>query len=364
MAHLLGVPFGGALLTIYTVQNLIKPPMLSPGDRVATVSLSWGGAGDPEVLWRYNQGKQRLQDAFGLEIVEMPNTLAGSDYLYQHPEARAADLMAAFADPSIKGIITNIGGDDTLRLLPHIDFSVIRDNPKVFMGYSDTTVNHFMCLKAGLSSIYGPAVLSDFAENLELPEYTYNWVHKTLFSTEPLGEIPTAPVWTSQYLEWADEDTKDIMRKFEPNTGIETVQGSGSVTGSLIGGCIEVVDWIRGTPLFPDASEFDDSILFFETSEDVPTPDNLLFMLRSLAALDVLPRANGLIFGKPYDNMYYDEYKAEIVKVLAECGRTDMPVLYNLSFGHCEPKFCLPYGARAQIDCENQTFSILESGVA
>ena len=100
--------------------------------------------------------------------------------------------MQAFTDPCIQAIFCCIGGEETIRLLPYIDFAVIRRHPKIFMGYSDTTVNHLMCWKAGLSSFYGPAVLSDFAENLRLPAYTEKWVKKALFSPEPLGQVEPA----------------------------------------------------------------------------------------------------------------------------------------------------------------------------
>jgi muramoyltetrapeptide carboxypeptidase LdcA involved in peptidoglycan recycling len=73
--------------------NLTIPKQLNPGDKVAIVSLSWGGAGDDHLLWKYNVGKKRLIEEFGLEVVEMPNTLKGTDYLYQHPEKRAQDLI-------------------------------------------------------------------------------------------------------------------------------------------------------------------------------------------------------------------------------------------------------------------------------
>ncbi|MDR1329568.1 MAG: hypothetical protein LBK23_08220 [Oscillospiraceae bacterium] len=92
-------------------------------------------------------------------------------------------------------------------------------------------------------------------------------------------------------------------------------------------------------------------------------PSNLLYTLRAFGAMGVLKRANGIVFGKPFNNKYYDEYKGVIKKALAEYGRGDIPVLYNLSFGHCEPKFCIPLGAAAEIDCDRKTFSILESGV-
>ena len=91
--------------------------------------------------------------------------LRDPNWISRNPQARADDLMQAFADPSIKAIISMIGGDDSLRILPYIDLDVIRSNPKIFMGYSDTNVTHFACWKAGLSSFYGPSFMAGFAEN-------------------------------------------------------------------------------------------------------------------------------------------------------------------------------------------------------
>jgi muramoyltetrapeptide carboxypeptidase LdcA involved in peptidoglycan recycling len=342
--------------------NLTKPQKLHPGDKIATVSLSGGTAGREECKWRYEQGKERLETVFGLEVVEMLHTLASPEYVSTHPEVRAADMMAAFADPSIKGIISCIGGEDTIRLLPYIDLDVIRKNPKIYTGYSDSTVNHFMCYKAGLSSFYGAALLVDFAENVAMHDYTVESVKKTLFTAEPIGNIKTSPTWTSESLRWVIEN-KNTARKFAPNHGYEVLQGSGKSTGRLIGGCIEVMDWLRGTVLFPSISDFDGAILFLETSEEMMPPSNLRYMLRAFAALGVFDKANGIIFGKPYDNKYYEEYKPEILRVLREYGREDMPVLYNASIGHCDPHCVIPYGALAEIDCDNAGFNILESGV-
>ncbi|CAM5200101.1 hypothetical protein UACE39S_03933 [Ureibacillus acetophenoni] len=216
---------------------LIKPKKLNPGDRVATVSPSWGGAGELELRWRYEQGVKRLEEVFGLEVVPMPNSLKGADYLYQNPQARAEDLMTAFKDESIKGIIANIGGDDSIRLLPYIEFNVIRENPKIFMGYSDVTISHLFCLKAGISSFYGPAILTDFAENVEMDPYTVEMVYRTLFSNEVIGEIQPANKWTSERLEWV-ESNKNQRRTMNENTGYELLQGTGVVQGRLIGGML------------------------------------------------------------------------------------------------------------------------------
>ncbi|TQR15307.1 S66 family peptidase [Psychrobacillus soli] len=341
---------------------LIKPKMLQAGDKVATISLSWGGAGEPDLKWRYEQGVERLEKVFGLEVVSMPNSLKGADYLYENPQARAEDLMNAFKDPTIKGIISNIGGSESIRLLPYINFDIIRSNPKVFIGYSDATVTHLFCHKAGISSFYGPAILTDFAENVEVHDYTVKAVKKTLFSNEVIGEIKPAQEWTSERLLWIVEN-KNTQRKMNPNKGYEVLQGNGVVQGRLIGGCIEVLEFAKGTSLWPDQSYWKDSILFFETSEDTPEPALVEYWLRNYGSQGILQNVKGIVFGKPQHEKYYVEYKASILKIMKELDLTNLPILYNLNFGHTEPKFVLPYGAMAEINCEKGIFSILESGV-
>lgn len=343
--------------------DLIKPQKLKQGDKVATVSLSWGGAGDSDVLWRYNQGKKRLEDEFGLKVVEMPNTLKGTEYIYSHPEKRAEDLMEAFADNSIKGIFSCIGGYESVRMLPYINFDVIRKNPKIFMGYSDTTVSHMICYKAGLSSFYGPSILAEFAENVEMFDYTKQWIKKVLFDSSVIGNVEPASGWTSEYLPW-EEKNKPVKRELQPHAGYELLQGKGIARGRLLGGCIEVLETMKSTSLWPDIAAWKDAILFFETSEEMPDPTYFEYWLRNYGTQGILNEANGIIFGKPYDNKYYEEYKRAIIKVVRdELKLADMPILCNMNFGHTAPMMILPYGAMAEIDCDNTAFSILESGV-
>ena len=341
--------------------NLIKPQKLNKGDTIATVSLSWGGAGDEGLLWRYNLGKKRLQEKFGLNVIEMPNTLKGSEYLYNYPEARANDLMDAFANTDIKGIFSCIGGDESIRMLPFIDFNIIKSNPKIFLGYSDTTVAHFMCLKAGLSSFYGASVLAEFAENMRIFDYTEKHINTTLFSAEPIGDIPAAIEWTGERIEWT-EANKNKVKTIQKNNEYEFLQGEGKVQGFLIGGCMEVLEMMKGTALW-DMDYFNDAILFFETSEDMPDPSMVKYWLRNYGAQGILHKAKGIAWGKPYQGKYYNEYKAVIKTVMNEFDLFELPMIYNMSFGHNEPMTCLPYGALSEIDCNNKTFSILESGV-
>ncbi|ONI44557.1 peptidase S66 [Candidatus Epulonipiscium fishelsonii] len=337
-----------------------KPPKLQKGDKVATISLSWGGAGD--LIERYNLGKQRLID-FGLEVVEMENTLKGSKFIYEHPQKRAEDFMNAFKDPSIKGIFACIGGTDSIRLIPYIDFDVIAKNPKVFIGYSDTTVSHFMCYKAGLTSFYGPSVLSDFAENVQMFDYTKHWFEKAVFCSEPMGEITASPISTSEFLPWEVPENAKISRKTTENQGYELLQGNGVVQGHLLGGCIEVLENLRGTELWPKLESWKGAILFIEPSERRTHPLYIECWIRGLGAMGILQSINGIIFGKPYENKYYDEYKNVLLKIVKTELNLDIPILYNMNFGHTAPITTLPYGVKAEINCDKVNFSIVESAV-
>ena len=341
---------------------LKKPVHLEVGDKVATVSLSWGGAGDADVLHRYQVGKERLEKQFGLQVVEMNHTLSGSFYLYAHPEKRAEDLMQAFADPTIKAIFTCIGGSESIRLLPYLDFTVLADNPKILLGYSDSTIAHLFCLKAGISSFYGPSILAEFAENVEIFPYTASWVKHVLFSPSPLGLIAPPLQWTAEYLAW-NEENQNRAKTMQDHEGYVFLQGEGVVQGRLIGGCMEVLEMAKGTMIWPDESLFSGSILFFETSEEVPSPSSFTYWLRSYGTLGLLQKVSALIFGKPYQGKYYDEYVQAIRQVLDELNLSHLVVVCNMAFGHNEPMCILPYGARAEIDCSKKTFTILESGV-
>jgi muramoyltetrapeptide carboxypeptidase LdcA involved in peptidoglycan recycling len=174
---------------------MIKPKRLSRGQKVAAISLSWGGPGT--FRHRYEAGKRQFEQMFGLTVVEMPHALRDPAWLAANPQARAADLIQAFTDPDIAGIISTIGGDDSIRLLRYLDLEVIRQHPKVFMGYSDTTVTHFACYQAGLVSFYGPAFMAGFAENGGIFPYLVDSVQRILFSSErkSIWRSSSSPSW-------------------------------------------------------------------------------------------------------------------------------------------------------------------------
>lgn len=346
------------------LKNMIKPKKLNPGDKIATVSLSWGG---PSVFpHRYQAGVQQLQNEFGLQVVEMPHTLRDADWLARNPGARADDFMQAFADPSIQGIFATIGGEDSIRLLPFLDLNVIRNNPKIFLGYSDNTISHLVCYKVRLVSFYGPSIMVEFAENTGMFPYVIQSLRKTLFSSDRIGEVkPETAGWTVERLDWGNPSNQQIKRKLNPSTGWKFLQGNSVRRGHLVGGCLEVFDWLRGTEFFPE--DWQDVILFLETSEEAPPPETVARTLRVFAAMGMLPKLSGILFGRPGGEVpveKFDEYDQAILQVVnQEEGLTDLPVITHMDFGHTSPMFVLPYGVQAEIDFENKRFSIVENAV-
>ena len=342
---------------------MIKPERLRKGDKVAIVSLSSGMLGEKQYLHKYDLGKRRLEEKFGLEVITMPNALKGIQYLYEHPEKRAEDLMNAFKDTSIKAIICAIGGDDTIRLLPYIDYNIIKNNPKIFMGFSDTTVNHLMMYKAGVVSYYGPALICDFAEYVDMYNYTEDAIRKLLFEAQENYEIKKCDYWTNEHISWCEENINKQKTRIKESKGYEVIQGTGKVTGKLLGGCLDAFPIYVGTEVWPSLDEWKDKILFLETSEDKPAPSLITYYLRNLGAQGILNVAKGIIVGKPQDEKYYEEYKDVYRRILKEFNRTDMPVLYNVNFGHSSPIGIIPYGIECELDIDNKKIILLESAV-
>jgi len=338
-----------------------KPQKLNKGDKVAIVSLSWGGLGDSKLIHKYHIAKERLENEFGLKVITMPNALKGSEFIYNHHELRAKDLMDAFEDKSIKGIFCAIGGDDSVRLLPYINYDIIKNNPKIFMGYSDTTVSHFMLNKAGLVSYYGPSIMCEFGEYTKMFDYTKNAVKNILFESTNYYEVKSSEYWSNDHISWSEENINYQKKLIKEEHGYEVLSGKGIVTGQLIGGCIDVFPMIIGTEVWPDEEEWNNKILLLETSEDKIAPDYLLWYMRNLGAQGILNKINGIIVGKPQDEVYYEEYKEIYLKILKEFNCENLPIIYNINIGHAFGTGLLPLGIEYEIDLNKKTIIFLES---
>ena len=356
------------------MKQLIKPHKLNPGDLVATVSLSSAMAG--KIPGRYNYAKKQFEDAFGVKIIEMPNSLK-TDELYENPEIRLDDLMMAVKNPEIKAILTNIGGDDTVRLLRYMTeehFETIRKNPKIFLGMSDTTANHLMFFHAGVSSFYSASLMFGYGENCGLPKIMVENTKKTLFDNSPVGELPQSDEFIVEKIYW--DDKNDVLRKRTKTDGWHFIQGNKKIQGRLLGGCMELLAMTNGTRIYPSSDEWKGAILFLETSEIRAIPEQFGDFLRNLEATGILENLAGILMGRPGGEFsaakdserepwlaLYPKFEEYLMMVCAECGRSDMPIVANMDFGHTVPQIILPYGALTEIDPINKKVSILESAV-
>lgn len=207
---------------------------------IGIVSLSSGILGESFIQHELNLGKKRLEE-YGIEVVFLPHALKGLEFIKQHPECRAKDLLTAFQDDSIDMILCAIGGDDTYRLLPYLfeqDALKKVAQQKIFLGFSDTTINHLMLHKVGVRSFYGQAFLPDVCElSKEMLSYTKSYFEE-LLTTGRIKEIRPSDIWVQEREDFSEKGLGVSMPSF-PNQGFELLSGPAQFTGQILGGCLE-----------------------------------------------------------------------------------------------------------------------------
>jgi len=346
-----------------TSPTFVKPPRLAPGDTVAAVSLSSGLAS--LFPHRYEAGKRQFEEAFGVRVVDAPHALEDDAWLRRNPEARADDLRWALTNPEVKGMISTIGGDDSVRLLPHLDPQLIRANPKVMMGFSDTTITLTAFLNAGVVAFHGPAFMTDLAENGGIVPTVEQSIRQTLFDAQP-APWQAAPSWTEEFLDWSDPANQARPRRFEANPGWRWLQGEGPVEGHVIGGSVEVLELLKGTPWWPRRELWQSAVLMLETTEEVPTPSMVERFVRNYGHQGILSEIAGMLLARPmgYTAEHIDELERRVREVLAEFGREEMPLVTGLDTGHTSPHVVVPLGCRVRVDPTSRTITSLEPAVA
>lgn len=336
---------------------MIRPPRLQRGDTVGLVSPSWGGAG--RFPHRVERGVQYLQ-SLGFKVRIGAHALNQRGFVSDTPQNRADEIHSMFDDPEVKAVVATIGGDHSCHLLPLLDFELIRENPKIFMGFSDITVlNVAIWQTTGLVTFNGPALLTDFAEYPRMFEYTERYMRRALCEARPIGVIEPSTWWTEEFLDWAEKADLERPRARNSSAGWHWLRG-GVAEGVLIGGCLESLEHLRGTGFWP---EWQDAILFFETSEEAPPPERVDALLMDYENMGVLRRLKGLMVGRPM--RYNDEEKGQLREVVLErTSGCTFPIVTDMDFGHTAPQFTVPIGCRARIDAEQQRFEIVEAAVA
>lgn len=332
---------------------------------VGIVSLSSGILGEPFIRFEKEIGLRRLEE-YGLHVKFLPNALKGLDYLKAHPEKRAEDLLQAFQDPDIDMILCAIGGDDTYRLLPylfdHHELAKAVRN-KVFLGFSDTTVNHLMLHKVGLPTFYGQAFLPDLCElSKDMLPYTRQYFEE-LITTGTIREIRPSDIWYEERTRFNPDQVGQPLIA-HPDHGFQLLQGPPVFSGKILGGCIDsLYDFFNGERysdmpelcrryrLFPDAEDWKGRILLLESSEEKPSPEKYRQALIYLKQTGVFQAVSGVLAGKPMDEAYAKEYQQLLVQ---EIGNPDLPILWNLNIGHAMPRCIIPFGVEAVVDAESQ----------
>ena len=332
---------------------------------VGIVSLSSGILGEDALQFEVEIGLRRLRD-YGLAVKFMPHALKGVAYIREHPEKRAEDLLRAFRDPELDMILCAIGGDDAYRLLPHLfERQELRDavSNKIFLGFSDTTINHFMLHKVGLPTFYGQSFLADLCElGPEMLPYSRRCFEE-LISTGGIREIVPSKVWYEER-ERFTPDQVGRPRISHPGHGFELLQGGPVFSGKILGGCIDsLYDFFSGERyadmpllcekyrLFPDAEDWRGRILLLESSEEKPSPEKYGQALEYLKGAGVFDAVSGVLVGKPMDEAYDTEYRRLLTQVI---GCPDLPIVCNLNVGHAAPRCIIPFGVDALVDADKQ----------
>ena len=338
---------------------------------IGIVSLSSGILGERFVEHEAKLGMQRLE-SYGIKIRFLPHALDGLDALWEHPEHRAADLLSAFADPEIDMILCAIGGDDTYRLLPYLmEHRELQKviTKKLFLGFSDTTINHLMLHKAGLSTFYGQAFLPDLCElDKEMLPYTRQYFEE-LITTGRIRRITPSDVWYESRASFGPEQVGTPLIS-HPNCGFELLQGPAQFSGPILGGCIDsLYDMFDGARyadmpeicrkygIFPSLEDWRGRILLLESSEEQPSPEKYRRSLEYLKKTGIFSVINGVIAGKPMDEKYHAECKEALREVIAD---PRLPILCNVNIGHALPRCIIPFGPVATVDADSQTITFAE----
>ncbi|HZS47181.1 MAG TPA: LD-carboxypeptidase [Blastocatellia bacterium] len=305
---------------------ICKPSALQPGDTIAVVAPAsnlkpdWLSAGEAE-LHRLGFKTKHLDSIFSKALYT-----AGSD------QRRAQELNAMFADPDVKAIFAARGGYGTVRALSGLDDQIIRDNPKIFMGYSDvTTLLIYLYQRHGLVTFHGPMVAKDFRGG---PSH------------------------------YDGESFNQLLVKGSANVEINVAGAQvlikGKARGRLLGGCMPMITASIGTPYELDTT---DAILLLE--DVAAKPYQIDRMIQHLRLAGKLDSVRGFVFGEMNECVQGPNQGYTIEEVILDClGDLGLPILFGLTTGHTEHNnLTLPLGVEVELDCDASSLTIVESAV-
>jgi muramoyltetrapeptide carboxypeptidase len=336
--------------------SLVRPNRLRPGDTIGIISpASPVAAFCPRRLERGIDELKRM----GFTVVVSKHTSERTGHTAGTIQQRLDDLHEMFSNPEVRCIITTIGGYNSHHLLDELDFDLIKQHPKILMGYSDITsllvaIHHVTTLV----TFMGPAILPQFGEFGGLLDYTEQSFENVLMKAQSPGVILTSDGWTDELLLWDHED--DRRRQTKPNSGPKVVK-SGQASGPILAGNAGTLLLLAGTPYFPD---LEGKILCLEDDES-ETPATIDRYFTQLRQMGVFSKISGLVIGRFHSKVPFTiEDSLEQLLLTATRGYS-FPIVYGADFGHTDPMMVLPNGVEAKLDAsdEQPLFKINESAV-
>lgn len=305
---------------------------------------------------------RRLTEATGLIPVEYPTTRR----LWAEAKARASDITAAFADPTIRAVLATIGGDDQVTVIPHIDTAVLAANPKPFLGYSDNSNLHNLLWSLGVPSFYGGSTQVHLGAGPHIDDIHLRSLRAALLDG---GTLDLTDPGESEDFGRSWEDPR-ALTEFGSRELTEPWTWSGpstAVSGRSWGGCIEVLDQIALAARMPTNEDLVGTILLLETSEETPSADQVKRWVRSLGERGVLNAVAGVLVARPPVSALHSPVPAAAERMRLRAAQRDTIIeqvtAYNASavicvgvpFGHTRPQWIVPHGGTITLDSARRT---------
>ncbi|HEK9100540.1 LD-carboxypeptidase [Bacillus pfraonensis] len=301
---------------------------------------------------RFSRAKKYLQDK-GFRILE--GHLTGKQDFYRSGsiQERAEELNALIKHPDVTCIMSTIGGMNSNSLLPYIDYEAFKENPKIMVGYSDTTALLLgIYAKTGITTFYGPALVPSFGEFEPFVDFTYTYFKEALMDNQDVPYKLDIPLfWTDEFINWEEKTKEKELRKNE-----WICVNSGKTTGRLMGGNLNTLQGIWGSPFMPDIKEGD--ILFIEdSSKDAATIERSFSLLKINGVFD---KISGIILGKheQFNDCSTNRKPHEILLEVLKDHK--LPFLADFDCCHTHPMITMPIGAQVEMDATNKRVSIIE----
>jgi muramoyltetrapeptide carboxypeptidase len=316
--------------------SFAKPRRLRPGDTVGLIEPA--SASDEAMQLTM---VEEMVAAMGLKPKRAPNLASRHGYLGGTDESRAADVNAMFRDPDVRAVFAVRGGWGSARMLPFLDWPIIRANPKLVLGYSDITALHMaIAAKAGFVTLHGPNAGSA-------------WGKASVDHFRAIAFDGAAPLLANP----PGSEDRLVQRLWRTQT-----IGSGRARGKLLGGNLTVLTALAGTEYLPD---FSGAILFLEDVDEAEY--RIDRMLTQLGQAGVLAKVAGVVFGQCTNctgssSGRYGGFTVTDILV-HHLGKLGVPAYQGAWFGHIADQFTLPVGAMAEIDADAGTIRMLETAV-